>query len=283
MRAKIIFLFLLFLFASVQLASGFFPDIAEVNDRWLKNLSSLNAFQVVTTYDLEEKLSVRLWQKEDLWREEWTVQIDGQNRVVWAGLGRGQEVILSYPQLKIKPRPALSIWQKDLDWWIKKGVDTEFLSYQFLEDQPCLVIGDKSPQTRENNLMLPLTESSALNLAPSTQIWLDNNWMFPVRMVFGYGGDNFIFTWLKYHQIGNFWLPGKLSIAYQAKNWTGTLEWKGININLPDELFSAQAFKDRFEKLNSPAYAISSEILMLMQVLARAHETINIEHAIANP
>jgi hypothetical protein len=266
LRAKIIFLFLLILFASVQLAPCFFPDIAEVNDRWLKNLSSLNAFQVVCRYDLEEKLSVRLWQKGDLWREEWTVQIDGQNRVVWAGLGRGQEVILSYPQLKIKPRPALSIWQKDLEWWKKKGVDTESLSYQFLEDTPCLVLGDER-----------------------SQIWLDNNWMFPVRMVFGYGRDNFVFTWSGYHQIGNFWLPGRLSITHQDKNWTGTFEWKGININLPDELFSAQGFKDRFEKLNSPAYAasaasaISSEILMLMQVLARAHETINIEHAIANP
>ena len=166
MRAKLIVLFLLFLLAFVQVSPGFFPDMAEVDARWHKNLRGLNSFQVEFLFDLDEKLSVRHWQKQDLWREEWTVQIDGQNRVIWAGLGRGEEVILSYPQLRVKPVPVLCIWQKSLDWWIKKGVDTESLSYQFLEDTPCLVLGDER-----------------------SQIWLDNNWMFPVRMVFGYGRE----------------------------------------------------------------------------------------------
>ncbi|MBT8764429.1 hypothetical protein KFV02_10835 [Desulfohalobiaceae bacterium Ax17] len=258
MRSKIIFLFLLAIFSSVELAWGFFPDIEEVNARWLKNLNSLNAFQVVCTYDLEEKLSVRLWQKGNLWREEWTIQVKGQNKVVWAGLGRGQEVILAYPELKLKPRPVLNFWRKDLNWWIIRGLDTNLLSYQFLQYTPCLVLGGES-----------------------LQIWLDNNLMLPVRLVFGDGGDNFDFNWSKYHQIGNFWLPKKMSIVHQTQNWECTFEWRGINIDLPDELFSPQGFQNRFERLNNSS--IPSEILTLMKVLARAHETINIEHATANP
>ena len=252
MRAKLIVLFLLFLLAFVQVSPGFFPDMAEVDARWHKNLRGLNSFQVEFLFDLDEKLSVRHWQKQDLWREEWTVQIDGQNRVIWAGLGRGEEVILSYPRLRVKPVPVLCIWQKSLDWWIAKGLNTNFLSYQFLQDTPCLVIGSSSGNE-------PL------------QLWLDNNLMLPVRMIPGSGGQEFSLTWLNYYQIGNFWLPGKLSIAYQDKNWECSIEWKGINIDLPDGLFSQQDFKNRFETLNQ---AVPSEVLMLMQVLARAHETI---------
>ena len=210
--------------------NGFFPETKEIQGEIKDNLGRISSLQAEIEPVGENGLVWRIWQKGELWRTEWVDK--EKNRVVCAGLGRGNEIYAAYPAGS-KPGPVPSwLLLRDIPWLEAHGLKTAKKEYAFVGNRPCVILGEYGPEKQ------------------GMRLWVDNEKMLPVRMD---PGESRQLLWRKYHRAGNYPLPQQMELSRHGDEPREfRINWTGINISIPDELFSVSRFKDSFARAASP-------------------------------
>lgn len=184
------------------------------------NYSGINSYLLVVKFD-EDDLSLRIWQQSEQWRQEWVMD-SGQNQdVIAVAVGQGRFPLLSFGHDDTGP-PVTMVLFEDAAWWEEAGLDFELQSYHFFHGRPALAVGMSVPGD------------------PEPYLWMDNEDMVPLRMVFSEKGKSFELGWLEYRNVGNYKLPHKLIISSNDFEMICSLEWRGINSLYEDQLFSPE-------------------------------------------
>lgn len=206
--------------------NGFFPESKEIRTEMQDNLGRLNSLQAEIEPAAGSDLVWRIWQKGELWRTEWVDK--DKNRVVCAALGRGNEIYAVYPAgAETGPVPSW-ILLRDIPWLKAHGLDAEKKEYAFVGNRPCIILGAYGPEKQ------------------GIRLWVDNEKMLPVRMD---AGESRQVLWKDYHRAGNYPLPQRMILTgYNDEPREFSIDWTGINISIPDDLFSVSRFKDSFAR-----------------------------------
>jgi hypothetical protein len=214
------------------MALAFTPTFESVRTSMAEQMEGLKDYQVDLVPAFDRTLLIRHWQSGQLWRQEWT-QDDGAKRLLVAALGQGGTLSASFPGYRAMPLPLLWQWRQASRSMIETWrINTGVMSYQFLEDRPCLVLGAEYGQTS-----LP-------------QLWVDNELTVPLRLIVP-GID---LRWLSYHKVGNLWLPARLVVLFPDTDaFAFEVNWRSVNAAMAPELFS----KDRFLSAYGGQRAIS--------------------------
>jgi hypothetical protein len=209
-------------------AAAFFPTTQEVLDKLHERLGGLNAVEAEVTFERDPYLTLHLWSKGDRWRQEWVRERNGNATLLSAAVGEGERLAASFPQRSEYPLPLLYFWYSpDTDQWLQdQWISADVKSYQFFELKPCLVLG-----AQHSEMYRP-------------QVWIHNEDFVPVRMV---SWDGLEWQWLDYYDIGNYPLPHECRLKFPtATTIEMHISWKRINKEVPDRLFSEEAFRERF-------------------------------------
>lgn len=210
-------------------ASAFFPESEEIARQIRKQSTSLSSFQAILTFPDDPELSCNLWVKGKAWRQELIETHDGKAQLVQAALGTDKDLAAVFPEQTTMPLPWLMVWKFSLGRWEALGTNPDVLSFQFLVDRPCVVVG-----ARDGDM-------------DSAQCWVDNERHIPVRGLWPSASGPCDLIWDECSQVGNFWLPHRM---WFALNHHAPLQvrirWNGVNIPLQDSLFSKAAFMRQF-------------------------------------
>ncbi|WP_462323908.1 hypothetical protein [Desulfoplanes sp.] len=228
-RTSIMFL-LVACMNTAGICSAFFPPPGEVAELTGKEMTPLSSFQAILSFPDYPGITCNLWIKGQKWRQEFVETTDGKPRLVRAVLGTRTSFVRVFPRQERVSLPGLVVWQFSLKEWIERGVDPTVMSYQFLVDRPCLVLG---------------AEDGELH---ATQYWMDNERHLPVRAIWDEGSGTCDFIWDEWSKIGNFWLPHRIWRSAGGRNPLRIrIRWNGVNIALQDGLFSPQAMDRQFQ------------------------------------
>jgi hypothetical protein len=198
------------------------------------NYQAINSYLLVVSFGKGD-LSLRIWQRSGLWRQEW-VQVSGSTEdVVAAAVGQGWFPLMSVGFDDPGPPIAMVLFE-GLSWWEDAGLEFDSQSHHFFHGRPALAVG---MDTRED---------------PGPYLWMDNEDMVPLRMVFPENDTGLELGWIEHGNIGNYKLPRKLIISGNDFEMICTLEWRGINSVYEDQLFSPEDFEKSFSAagLNPP-------------------------------
>jgi len=245
-------LFCLILLGAFQAQSwAFFPSTQDIIDKLHERLGGLDTFEAEITFEKNPYLTLSIWYKAQKWRQEWVLEKGGNATLMSAAVGRGESFHAVFPERSEYPLPILHFWfsPDTSDWLQSQWVSPDVKSYQFFELKPCLVLG-----ADHNEMYRP-------------QVWIHNEEFVPVRMI---SWDGLHWQWLDYYDIGNYPLPHRCRLIFPT---TTTLEmhisWKRINGEIPDTLFSEQAFREKFASSGEPP-ADSEFFNFLLRRLPRA-------------
>ena len=245
---RILFFCICFL-ALPAMVLAYYPEAGKIAAQLRKEYKSLDAYQVVISFEKEPDLELRLWQQGQNWRQEWVKKSSGKAGIVAAAIGFKGKFITRYPSEEPVPVPVLDLWnqEKPYIWWQDMGVDTNIKSYQFFKHRPCLVLGAGSNELKQ------------------AQIWIDNKNKVPLRV---YTDDNLEWQWYKYHNIGNFLVPHKARlISAQGRSFVLNIAWGAINKKIPPKLFSKREFEEKFAGVPAPSSKFSSKLLQQLKLV----------------
>ncbi len=207
-----------------------------------KQIASLSSFQAILSFPDYPEFSCNLWVKGSTWRQELIETVNGNARVVQASLGTGNNLSAAFPEKTQAPFPMLLVWKFPLARWIAFGTNPQAMSYGFLKDRPCLVLGD-----REGG-------------EGTVQYWIDTERDIPVRAIVQKNAGRYDLIWDESARVGTFWLPHRMWLTQnQEPALQVRIRWNGVNIPLRDTLFSVDAFTRQF--LGKEMYASSSSLL----------------------
>jgi hypothetical protein len=213
---------------------AFFPDAEQVRTKVQEQLGSLESLQLEISFPGDDSLTLFLWQQGSDWRQEWVQDREDGQTVVGAGIGTGSALLASYPRVQQFPQPVLNFWfQPPLQGWLQElGIDTSVKSYQFLETRPCLVFGARYGESNR------------------AQLWIDNELHLPRKLTTWKG---VVWTWSDYFRVGNFFLPHRAQVQFPfGTSVEMRLDWRGVNRDIPDELFRSRTFARKFSSAGFP-------------------------------
>lgn len=219
---------------------AFFPEASEVVNQIQKEFRGLQSLQAEITFPEDLSMSVFVWHKGESWRQEWVQERSDRQAVVGAGVGFGSTLLASYPDVQNFPQPVLNFWYRQpLDSWLQDmGIDTSVMSYQFQGNRPCLVLGARYGESNR------------------AQIWIDKELHVPRKVVTWKGVR---WTWSEYYRVGNFRLPHEARVHLPfGTSVEMALNWRAVNKNIPEQLFSSEAFADTFSGAGVPE--VDSEV-----------------------
>ena len=215
---------MLFLLYTIP-APAFFPEPNDVAVKVGKQARSLSSFQAVLSFPDYPEFSCNLWVKGHQWRQELIETHGGIPRVVQAILGTDTRLSAVFPAETRAPLPWLLVWKFPMDRWITPETNPQSMSYQFLSDRPCLVVGEST----------------------ATQYWIDNEREIPVRVIWQADAGSCDLIWDECSRVGTFWLPHQMRFTGNHDSVLHVrIRWNGINIPLQNTLFSADAFNRQF-------------------------------------
>ncbi len=224
---------------------AFVPESAEVAASVSKTMKALSSFQAILSFPAYPEITCKLWVKGKLWRQEYIETVQGQPMLVRAVLGKGTSLVRVLPQQDNTPVPGLIIWRVPLAKWMAAGVDGSVMSYQFLLDQPCLVVGARDGETRTN------------------QFWMENDRHVPVRVIYQTEAGTSDLIWDEWANIGHFWLPHRMWRSGMGQEPLEIhIRWNGVNIPLQDELFAVSSMNRHLQ--GKQMFASSSRFFSLM-------------------
>lgn len=186
----------------------------------------VRAFSAVIDFS-DVPLKLCLWQKGEQWRQEWTEAGKDSEVVVAASVGRGSLALSSFGEAEAGG-PVLSLMFKDMQWWLDKGLDPGQQSYQFYHKRPALAVGVSFPE----------------EAGPA--VWFDNENKAILRAVLPVGDDRIDVGWLDHMNVGNYKLPGRMSISCRQGDFNARISWREINAGLDDSLFSPEGLAEAF-------------------------------------
>ena len=207
---------------------AFYPETEALADRIQGRVGQVESLQVELSLPEAPRLKIAVWKSGRQWRQEWIVQKESGLKVAAAALGRGKSLRDVYPDQERFPLPFSVFWYQApvQEWWSRLGIDTEIKSYQFVSGQPCLVLGAEYKEWH------------------SPQMWIHNQEVYPVRLFTRRG---MIWHWKDYRSVGNHPVPHGLEITFpDGRLIRFELDWRGINVDLPERLFDEQAFAEKF-------------------------------------
>jgi len=221
---------LIFCVFSASPALGNIIPRADLTSRLDSNHQGINSYSVVVDLDGYDT-SLRIWQHAENWRQEWVSDSADGQEVVAVAVGQGRFDLLSFGFDRSGP-PITRIIFENSAWWNKAGLDFDRQSYHFFHGRPVLALG------------------MAVTGNTGPQLWVDNEDMVPLRMVFSENQTGLDLGWLEYKNIGNYRLPHKLIISGPGVKMTCNLEWRGINSRYGENLFSRQYLEQTFSGAN---------------------------------
>lgn len=203
-------------------------------DRLDSNYQAISSYLLVLTFDKGD-LSLRIWHQSGLWRQEWVKVSGSREDVVAAAVGQGRFPVVSVG-IDVPGPPIAMVLFEGLSWWEDAGLDFDSWSYHFFHGRPALALGMDARQ----------------NSGP--YLWMDNEDMVPLRMVFPENDTGLELGWIEHGNVGNHKLPRKLIISGNDFEMVCNLEWRGINSVYEDKLFSPEDFEKSFSRgaLNPP-------------------------------
>ncbi|MFP4169368.1 MAG: hypothetical protein ACLFSY_11080 [Desulfonatronovibrionaceae bacterium] len=205
-------------------ASGFFPETEDIESKIHDNLGRVSSLQAEFLFANDGELVWRVWQKGRQWRSEWVDK--EKNRVLCASVGRGSEVLGAFPAGTETGPPPSWVLLQGVSRLKGRGLDPEKKEYAFLGDRPCIVLGGYDSGDK------------------GLRLWVDNEEMLPLRVDFG---PDMHLQWRDFSRTGNFPLPRTMSVqADDGSSLDIEINWTGVNVSLPQELFSVPEFKDKF-------------------------------------
>ncbi|GAU07714.1 hypothetical protein [Desulfoplanes formicivorans] len=232
---------------------AFFPEPGELAASLEKETHPLSSFQAILSFPKYPDVSCNLWVKGNLWRQEFVETVQGRPRLVGAALGTRDSVTRVFPPNGRIPLPGLVVWQFSFRRWLDMGIDPAIMSYQFLIDRPCLVVGAEDGQMH------------------ASQLWMDKERHVPVRAMWHKEGVRYDLIWDAWSRLGNFWLPHTMWRAVDGQHPLEMhIRWNGVNINLNDGLFSASAMDRQFR--GTALYPTSSPLFSLWQGTFPGHQ-----------
>ncbi len=215
-------------------AYALFPDTGEVADELKAKYEELESWQVELGLNGTSEHTIQCWRDGDHWRQEWIAATENGTRVVRAAVGSGQRIEGVYPASPSAPHPPLRLfWLKDpKQAWQRMAIQDQVMSYQFLEDRPCLVLGAEYGDPR------------------SSQVWIDLERRVPLRLV---APSGITWRWSEYYSLGNHLLPTRLRIAFpQGKSFSFDVQWHQVGTEIDSSLFSANALEEELGWTESP-------------------------------
>jgi hypothetical protein len=225
---------------------AFFPQPGEVAASLDKEMHPLSSFQAILSFPQYPDLSCNLWVSGEQWRQEFVETVQGRPRLVGVALGAGDSVVREFPPNGRAPVPELVVWRFSFRKWLNLGMDPSTMSYQFLVDRPCLVVGAEDGQLG------------------ATQLWVDRERNVPVRAMWHQGDVRYDYIWDGWARLGNFWLPHTMWRAVEGHPPLEIhIRWNGVNIGLKNKLFSASALDRQFQ--GTALYPATSSWLLLSQ------------------
>ncbi|MFO7817224.1 MAG: hypothetical protein ACQES5_03265 [Thermodesulfobacteriota bacterium] len=210
------------LFGGTSLA--FFPEAKQIQQDLEENYGRLTSVQAEFVPGKADDLVWRVWQKGSLWRMEW---VDSrENGLVFAAVGKGDTVRAVYPRdVKTGPAPTWILVQF-ADLIADRGFNPDTKEYAFLDDRPSIVFG----YVGANNGVY--------------RFWVDNENKVPLRL--DHGSERYL-QWWNFSSLGNYLLPRNMELHSGERNEKFRINWTGVNVDLPAELFSAAKFRARFK------------------------------------
>lgn len=210
-------------------AQAFYPETEVLAEKLQEQVGSVETLQIEITLAEAPRLTISVWKNGPDWRQEWILRKrSGDLRVAAAALGRGRDLIDVYPDRDRFPLPFVAFWHQKpaIEWFDRLGLDTEVKSYQFVSGQPCIVLGAEYKQWH------------------SPQLWIHNEHWYPVRLFTQRG---MIWHWKEYRSVGNHLVPHSLEVTFpDGRMVRMTLQWRGINRQIPERLFDGSAFERKF-------------------------------------
>ncbi|MFO7728768.1 MAG: hypothetical protein R6X11_10625 [Desulfonatronovibrio sp.] len=215
-------------------AQGAITAPADVAEKITANYIGIKSYSVVINFD-DQDLSLRIWQQSGFWRQEWVSDSSGREKVSAVAVGKEGSSILSYG-VSQAAAPLTSIIFKKMAWWENRGLQPQQQSYHFFHGRPSLVMGMAGAED------------------PKPHLWIDNEDMVILRMVFSDMKKLHDLAWLEYRNVGNYKLPHKLVIDSEDFDMTCNVEWRDINSEYSRELFSPDILRQSFSnaKLDPP-------------------------------
>ncbi len=230
-----------------SLVTGTIIPHAELENKFDSNYSGISSYSLVIVFE-ETDLSLRIWQQAEFWRQEWISGAGSDERIAAVAVGRGSSAVLSIGMDRAGP-PVSQILFRDMDWWINAGLVSELQSYHFFYGRPALVSG------------------MAVSTDPKPHLWMDNEEMVPLRMVFSSNGNILDLGWLEHRNVGNFKLPQKVIISNGYQEIICSMEWRDINSTYDDDLFSAHVLEESFSGFSLKPHDLIREYYRFLDVI----------------
>lgn len=230
---RILFSTLLVLLLGSGHVSAFFPDIEEVTENIEDRYASIDSLKADISFQGNSTLHIRIWRKDNKWRQEWISKNGNSSELVQAAIGKDRRLWASFPEKSSFPLSLLHFWYPGhpSKFWQMLGINKDVMSYQFMGKIPCLVIGAEYKQM------------------DNPQLWLHKEKYFPLLVI---NWEKIKWRWKEYAKVGNYFLPHELQIDFpEGKNIKMDIAWKGINSDVREGLFDVQKFREKFSGVDS--------------------------------
>lgn len=233
---------------SLNMAStcfAFFPKPGEVAEDVRREMQPLSSFQAIVSFPDYPEITCNLWVQGETWRQEFVDASKESPRLARVALGTQTSLARAFPRQGRAVLPWLVIWQFPVSTWIDKGMDPTVMSYQFLLDRPCLVMGAEDGQLL------------------ATQLWIDNERHVPLRVMWQKENGSCDLIWDEWSRIGNFWLPHRIWYTGDGqRSLEMHVRWNGVNIPLNKDLFSPRVMDRQFQ--GKAMYSSDSPLFTLL-------------------
>lgn len=229
---------------------AFFPSVDEVQNRIDGKTVAPKSYQAVVSFPEYEDIRVFIWSSGQSFRQEWAVSEGDKNRVLAAAVGRGSRITRCCPvNATVFVLPLVSYWLPAgrMDSWKGMGIDPQAMSYRFDQDRPCLVLGANA------------------TVRGASQVWLDNETYAPVRLIWARPSGTVEVAWKNFNNHGGYSLPEAGTVTGCGEQLDFTVDWRGVNITIPDKIFSAKTFADKFK--GGCAYPLAQPVDILSECL----------------
>lgn len=208
-------------------AGASFPEMEEIAEKVRDNYEDLSSWQVDLELENGSPSRIHCWRKDDLWRQEWTLDQDGSYQMLRAAVGSGQSMESVCPPAVLGlPLPPLHLdWIDDpLPRWQKMDLEAERMSYQFLGERPCVVVGAKHEELGK------------------PQVWIDIEHHVPLKLVNQQGVR---WQWKDYYNLGNYPLPSVMRIEFPEKEeFQFHLDWRRVGTQIDPSFFEPRALRE---------------------------------------
>jgi len=242
-KIGILFVAILILLLGFGYAGAFFPNVNKVSEKIEKRYGSIDSLMAEISFSGNSTSRIHVWRQSGKWRQEWISKNGNSSEIVQAAIGDGRKLLATFPEKSSFPLSVFHFWYPGdaYKFWQLLGINSEIMSYQFLEKTPCLVVG---------------AEYQDLN---SPQLWLHKDKYFPLLVI---NWKKIKWNWQEYAELGNYYLPHKVEIAFpEGKEIEMDIKWKGINTKIPKHLFDPSHFREKFSRAVSSMYKSEYEKL----------------------